>query len=724
MRKTSTTSTPLAPPAGLGAKPSRWGVLGAGTALVIAVWVAYANSLSAPFEFDDFMAITQNPTIRHLGRLGEVLSSPDFATGAAGRPVVSLSLAINYAIGGDDVTGYHVANTLIHAAACLLLFGIVRRTLLRPLLRDRFGAAALPLALAVALLWGLHPLLTESVTFVIQRSESLMGLIYLLTLYCFIRGVDSSAPRRWQVLAVVSCLVGMATKEVMVSAPLMLLLYDRTFVAGSFRAAGRERWKMYVGMAAAWGLLAYLMAASHLRGGAASAAKGVTSWDYALTQCRAIVMYLRLVFWPSPLVVDYGMVVVRSLGEVWVQGVLLVGLVAGTFMAMRRRPAVGFLGFWFFAILAPSSSVVPLITQTMAEHRMYLPLAAVITLIVLGGYAWIGKRSLPVWLALAALAGGLTVLRNRDYLSQVTLWTGTVAELPDNPRAQSSLGCALAFAGRPDEALVHLAEAVRLKPDFPEAQYNLGNFLFRQFRPAEALAPCEAAVRLRPTYFEAHFVLGGVLLQLGRTDEALKAFETTLQMRPNYVEARQILAETLARLGRTQEALEQFEAALRLRPGDVALHLAEGNALAQLQRWTEALPHFAAAVQLQPDSAAAQSALGGTLGRLGRAAEALEHFQAAAQLDPDSVAAHYNLGNALFQLRRFPEAAESYGAAVRLRPGFAEAHNNLGNAWLQLGRLEEAQTQYEEALRLNPDFAPARHNLERLQARRTGASAR
>jgi tetratricopeptide (TPR) repeat protein len=699
-------------------------LIGAGLAIVLAVGVVYANTLSAPFEFDDFLAITQNPTIRHLERLGDVLSSPVFATGAAGRPMVSLSLAINYALGGTNVTGYHVVNTLIHAAACLLLFGIVRRTLLRPLLRDRFGAAALPLALAVALLWGLHPLLTESVTFVIQRSESLMGLFYLLTLYCFIRSVDSPAPRRWQIAAVVACLVGMATKEVMVSAPLMVLLYDRTFVAGSFRSAWRERWPMYAGLAATWGLLAYLMAASHLRGGAASAAKGVTSWDYALTQCRAIVMYLRLVFWPSPLVVDYGMTVVRSLADVWLQGVLLVGLVAGTFLALVRRPVVGFLGFWFFAILAPSSSVVPLITQTMAEHRMYLSLAAVITLVVLGGYVWLGRRSFPVWLVLAVVAGGLTVHRNRDYLTQVALWTGAVAELPENPRAQSSLGCALAFAGRPDEALVHLAEAVRLKPDFPEAQYNLGNFLFRQFRPAEALAPCEAAVRLRPAYFEARFVLGGVLVQLGRTDEALREFEATLQIRPNYVEARQTLAETLAKLGRTPEALEQFEAALRLRPDDAALHEAAGNELARLQRWAEALPHYAAAVQLRPDSAAAQAALGRTLGRLGRVAEALEPLQAVAQLDPESVAAHYNLGNTLFALHRFAEAAASYGAAARLRPEFPEAHNNLGNALVQLGRLEEAQAQYEEALRLNPGFSSARNNLARLQAQRAGGTSR
>jgi len=666
----------------------RWGIPLAGAVIVLAVWAVYANSFSAPFVFDDFLAITQNPTIRDLGKMGDVLSSPLYATGAAGRPVVSLSLAINYAIGGNEVRSYHVANTLIHALAALLLFGVVRHTLRRPVLRDRFGAAALPLAFAVAVLWAVHPLLTESVTFVIQRSESLMGLFYLLTLYGFIRAVDSPVPLRWEIVPVVACLLGMATKEVMVSAPLMVLIYDRCFVAGTFRAACQARWKMYVAMAATWLLLAYLVAGSHQRGG--SFGGGVSSWDYLLTQCDAIVMYLKLGFWPKPLVVDYGMTIVHRLADVWLQAVLLVALTVGTFVALHRRLAAGFAGFWFFAILAPSSSVVPLITQTMAEHRMYLPLAAVITLVVVGGYRWLGRRSLPVWLVLAVVAGGATAARNRDYESNVKLWSVTVAELPGNPRAQSSLGCALAVEGRNDEALVHLAEAVRLKPDYAETRYNLGNFLFRAYRPAEALEHLEEAVRLRPSYFEAHFVLAGVLVQLRRPEEALEHFAATLKVRPDYFEARQMYADTLAEEGKTAEALPQYELALRQRPDNAALH--EG--------------------------------VGAALGRAGSVEEAAGHFATAVRLDPESLAAHFNLGNALFALRRFAEAAEQYEAVVRLRPEFAEAHNNLANTLMQLGRLEEAKAQYEETLRLKPDYTPARNNLARLEAIRAGRTPR
>ena len=676
--------TPPARPAGTAGERANWGVLLAGSVIVLATWAAYANSFAAPFVFDDVKSITQNPTIRHLWPLSDVLSPPNFVTGAAGRPIVNLSLAVNYALGGFNVTGYHVLNTAIHALAGLVLFGIVRRTLRRPLLLERFGTAALPLALAVALVWVLHPLQTESVTCVVQRTESLMGLFYLLTLYGFIRSVESPAPRRWEIGTVVVCLVGMATKEVMVSVPVLVLLYDRTFVAGNFRAAWQLRWRLYLALAGTWLLLAWLMARSSQRGGLVGFGLGISAWDYALTQCRAILLYLQLAFWPSPLVVDYGAVVVRRVGEAWLQGLLLLALVAATFVALRRRPVLGFLGFWFFAILAPSSSFVPLATQTIAEHRMYLPLAAVVVGVVLGAYRWLRKVSLPVWLAVAAGAGWLTGVRNEDYRDALTLWSDAVAKQPGNSRAQLNLASALADAGRLEDARARAAEAVRLFPKHAEAHYSLGNILLRLDRPAEAAAADETAVRLRPDLVEAHYMLGTALVRLGRTEEAVAHLETALRLRPDFADVEHTLAGTLAMAGRTTEALEHYEAALRLQPDNPGLHVEMGN----------------------------------ILGRTGRTDEAIRHFQAAAQLDPDSMAVHYNLGNALFQAHRPAEAAEQYTTVVRLQPDFAEAHNNLGNALAQLGRIDEAQTHYEETLRLKPDFAPARHNLDRLQALR------
>jgi hypothetical protein len=264
---------------------------------------AYLGTLSVPFIFDDGEAITGNPTLRHLatalGTGGEATVST-----ASGRPVLNLTFALNYALGRYDPSGYHAMNIAIHVLAGLALFGLVRRTLKQPVMSARFGSDSAALALAIALIWTLHPLQTESVTYVSQRAESLMGLFYFLTLYGFVRGteaegssstVDGSLGSKggaapgflqkagvWYAVSIVACFLGAATKEVMVTAPLIVLLYDRTFIAGSFKDALRRRPWIYAGLAASWGLLACLIASTGgNRGGSIGFGISVPWWKYA-----------------------------------------------------------------------------------------------------------------------------------------------------------------------------------------------------------------------------------------------------------------------------------------------------------------------------------------------------------------------------------------------------------------------------------------------------------
>ena len=324
---------------------SRGAVWLAVACLVGAILAAYHNSFSGPFVFDDGPAVLGNPTIRHLSALGSVLSPPrEGGQTVGGRPVVNLSLAVNYALGGAGVRGYHVFNLIVHLLGALTLFGIAWRTLLQPALRERYGYSATPLALAVALLWAVHPLLTESVTYVIQRAESLMGLCYLLTLYCFIRGAVGTGRRGnvWLLLAVGVCALGMATKEVMVSAPLLVLLYDRTFVAGSWRGAWAKRRLFYLSLGATWLLLGWLVLGTEHRGGTAGLGMGDSAWTYALTQTRAIARYLQLVLWPHPLVFDYGTDEIERLADALPFALVVALPLAGTAVALWRWPVSGF----------------------------------------------------------------------------------------------------------------------------------------------------------------------------------------------------------------------------------------------------------------------------------------------------------------------------------------------------------------------------------------------
>ena len=551
--------------AGAGSSSYRRSTILGGMIIVLAALAAYHNCFTVPFLLDDLRSIMENPSIRHLWPLRGPLSPPSKLM-VEGRPVVNLTLAVNYALGGVTPWGYHALNLAIHILAGLTLFGVVRRTLLRPGLCDRFGTAANRLALAIAVIWTVHPLQTEAVTYVSQRAESLMGLFYLLTMYCFIRGAESAKPVKWYALSVTACLLGMGTKEVMVSAPLMVLLYDWMFVEGSFREAWTQRWRLYVGLAGTWALLVYLVANASSRGGSAGFGTEMSWWPYALTQSRAVVHYLKLSVWPYPLVFDYGTATVKHLGQAPPYALVLAALVAGTVIALCRRQAIGFLGVWFFAILAPSSSVVPVVTQTMAEHRMYLSLAAVVTLGVLAINALLGRHSAAVFLALALGFGFLTAQRNEDYRTELSIWNDTVAKRPDNARAHNNLGLALQQAGRTREAVEHYEQALQIKPDYADAHYNLGIVFFREGKLSDAIGHFEQALRISPDYAKAHYNLGIVFLQGGKLGDAIGHFEEALRIDPDYAKAHANLGTALARAGKNEEAAAQFEQALRINP--------------------------------------------------------------------------------------------------------------------------------------------------------------
>jgi tetratricopeptide (TPR) repeat protein len=567
-------------------------VLLAGGMVVLAALAVYLNSFSGPFIFDDVWSIETNPTIHHLG---SALSPPP-DKGVGGRPLLNLTYALNYTLGGLDVWGYHALNLLIHILAGLALFGVMRRTLLRPVLSGRFGPEAVPLAMLVAVIWTVHPLQTEAVTYISQRAESLMGLFYLLTLYCFIRGTESrsqepgvrsqekesgfrplaSAPPvlrglgegGWPLASVLSCLLGAMSKEVIATAPVMVLLYDRTFVAGSFREAWRLRWRYYLGLAVTWLLLACLMKGLSQR--SVRFDQGVTCWSYALTSCRSVVLYFKLALWPRPLVFIHDPNVIRHATEALPYALVLAGLLAGTAIALWRRPAIGFAGAWLFVILGPTSSIIPLAAQPMAEHRMYLSLAAVISLGVLGLYACLGRRSLIVFVAVALGLGWLGIQRNQDYRSRLAIWSDTVEKNPDSASARYSLGNAMAQIPSLRSAAVSEYEAaLRLKPDYLEARINLADALSKiPGRVPEAIAQYETVLQSRPDDLLAHNNLGGIFLGIpGRTSDAIAQYEATLKINPGFADAHFNLSIALLQAsGRLPEAIAHLESALRLRP--------------------------------------------------------------------------------------------------------------------------------------------------------------
>ena len=642
-------------------RSSRASVTLASLAIVAFILLAYANSFQVPFLFDDAPAILENPAVRPPHPTADL---PDAGASSGettrGRPVVRLSLAVNFRLTGEKVGSYHVVNLVIHGLAALTLLGVLRRTLARQwrvALEDPGrGSTVTWLAAAVAALWALHPLQTEAVTYVVQRAESLMALFYLLTLYAFLRAADAARPLPWLAGSVVWCALGMATKEVMVSAPLTILLYDRALVGGTFREAWRRRWKYHLALATTWVILAGLVLSTEGRGGTAGFATLVTPWQYLLTQCRAIGQYLRLAVWPHPLVFDYGTAVVHDPADVFFPAAGLLMLATVVLWALWRRAIWGLAGFWFFAILAPSSSIVPIASQTMAEHRMYLPLVAVIAAGVLMLHRTLGRRSLVLCGLLIVAGGILTWRRNADYRSEEVLWADTVAKHPTNARAHHNLGRASLNAGRVEEAMTHFQTALRLQPRAAETHYNLGVCLARRGRTAEAITSYQAALALEPRNAEAHNNLGNALLKLGRVAEARAHYEEAVRSRPGLAEPHSNLGNVLLQLGHPEPALRQCAEALRLNPNYAEAHYNAGNACAELHRLPEARSHYEAALATRPDYAMAHNNLANVLLEFDQLPDALAHYQTALRLDSAYLEPCRNLALLLMHLGRHAEA--------------------------------------------------------------------
>jgi tetratricopeptide (TPR) repeat protein len=677
---------------------ARWGTFLAGGIIVLAALAAYYNSFTGPFIFDDQVAITDNPTIKQFG---SAFSPPPEGT-MVGRPLLNLTFALNYALSGMDVWSYHAGNLLIHALAGLTLFGIVRRTL-----KCGRGEGTPPtvLALAVAVIWVVHPLQTEAVTYVSQRAESLMGLFYLLTLYCFVRGVkrsQASGLRRqekqsglpvlrslgeggWPLTSICCCLLGAMCKETIVTAPVMVLLYDRTFVTGSFRESWQRRWRYYLGLASIW-LLFFARLRFGFQGQGIGFALGVTWWNYALTSCRSILLYLKLAIWPHPLILDYGSHVIYQAVAGLPYVLALAALAVAAAIAFWRRPAVGFVGAWFFVILAPTSSIIPVAGQPIAEHRVYLSLAAVILLVVLGLYHLMGRRSLVLLAALAVGLGLLSVKRNQDYRSALSICQDTIAKCPGNARVYCGLGDALADLGQTEDSIAAYENALRISPDFADAHANLGAILMDiPGRLPEAIDQFRLAVRSKPDHVKAHFYLGLVWSNTpGRLADGIAEFQEALRIKPDSADINYALGISLLKMpGRLLDAIAHFEAALRIKPDMAEAHYGLGMAFLEV-----------------PD----------------RLPDAIAEFEKTLQLNPDFAVVHDNLATALMQTPgRLPEAISEFETALRINPGYARAHANLGVALAKAGRWPEAIAQFEAAIKIDPATPGARENLKTAQ---------
>lgn len=646
--------------------------------LVLAIWAAYAPGLGAPFIMDDASSVTANRSLRSLWPLGPVLFyGHDEGRTVDGRPLLNLSLAVNRAVTGTSAPGFRAVNILIHCANALLVLALIRHLLARPAVPAAVRERAGEIALTASLLWALHPLGTGAVTYVIQRAESLGAVLILATVLVCVRGVlaADAGRRTWTLPLVVllSVLAGTA-KETSVAIPFVTVLIDRALLAGSWRGTLRH-WPWHLAAAASWPSVALMLTA--LGGRGSSAGLGSASpWLYLLTQARAIWLYLARIVWPQGLVFDYGDFLSAGLAESGGWLVLTAAVFAGVAYGYATFP-VAFLGpLLFFVLLGPTSSLMPVKTQTIAEHRVYLATAALI--VPACAAAWLvardrlslSPRFCGCAAAAIALALGLaTAARNREFVEPAILWRKAVAAEPRNERALINLAAQL--IGKKDPT--SLAEAERLL----------------------------ALVAETGRYPKAYAVnVGSLAKAQGRYPEALAAIDAVLELTPDDPTARADRGYVLWKLGRFPEALADLDRAVTSDEWIAPAWLNRGNVLLDLGRRAEAERSFARAVAVDPNSAKAWDHLGVARQARGDRAAALDAFQRAIALDATAAAALYNRGTLHAAMGREDAAIADFTAAVTADPTCRDAHYNRAVLLLRAGRTAEARTDIAAFVRL------------------------
>jgi tetratricopeptide (TPR) repeat protein len=434
----------------------------------------------------------------------------------------------------------------------------------------------------------------------------------------------------------------MACKEVMVTAPVVILLFERTFVSGSFLKALRKSWPLYLALALGWLVLLALnfnaprsrTAGFHLK---------VPPHVWWFTQAQVLWMYLKLVVWPWPLVIHYAPDYLDTLSAAWpwLLGAIVLAI-ACTFLFWRRY-AAGFVGIAVLAVLSPTL-VVPIVTEVAAERRMYLPLSAITALAVIGVYwlvqAWQARasrgpgrgtlgQSATIKAAVIGAAAVAVVLGLVSYArvavmrDPVRLWSEAALYEPNDSLAHTNLGMELFRVNRVQDAIEQYREALRLNPGEPTALVNLAVALVVVGRPQDAIAPCEEAIRSHSDYAKAHSTLGVALAETGKPEAARDEYLEAIRLNPDDAETHCNLGLLLAGAGKPQEAIKQYQESLRLRPNYPKARYSLGVALMETGQVAEAVEQFVFTLRLKPDYVEAGANLAVAYAQLNRTPKAI-----------------------------------------------------------------------------------------------------
>jgi tetratricopeptide (TPR) repeat protein len=714
-------------------------------------FLIYFNTFDAPFVFDDIKTITENSSIRI--QEFTVSNIIDAVSGLSKKRIFpELSFALNYYFGHYNPAGYHLVNIIIHIINGILLFFFLKLTFIISKPQGSFRPQS-PfshiywISFFATLIWLVHPLQTQSVTYTVQRTNSMAATFFLLSLLLYAKGRisqfkaledspvgEDKATRKkrlgnnylWFLGCVLSGILALGSKQNAATLPVMIFFYEWYFFQDLSPKWFKSSHKYIIAVAVLFGIVAFLYLGSNplekinkLRDFSHGE---FTLAERALTQTRVVVYYLSLIFFPHPsrLNLDYDFPLSHSLFNpttTLLSLILIIGLIALAVYLAKRERLISFCILWFFGNLVIESSIIPL--AIIFEHRTYLPSMMVCLVPVLLGDRFVKINWLKIGLACVVIVvfSFWTFQRNQVWKNEFSLWSDVVKKSPNKARPNLNLGIILSKLGKTDAALTYLKKALLINPNDSVAHNNLGVVLAKKGQLKEAINHFRMALKTNNRYAEAQFNLGAALAQQGKTDEAVDRFYQALRLNPDYADPHNNLGGIFAQQGQNEKAIVHYSAALRLNPQLVQAHNNLGIALMQEGKFADAINHFRKALQIQPDFELAENNLKRALAIQQELEAEISGLQELLQDTPDNVELNFQLGNLYFRKGDRHQAIQQYKKALRLNKKFVPAINNLALVTAANQEYYKALTIFLDVLNYHPDDAETHYNIACMYAR-------
>jgi Tfp pilus assembly protein PilF len=552
----------------------------------------YSNTLHSPFVFDDGPSITRNPTIKSLENFfGNSIGYEKYPT----RFIGYLSFALNYAVGSFDPLGYHIVNLTVHIINSLLVYFFVLITFSTPFMKKSLSeATARSVSLISGIIFLVHPVQTEAVTFVVQRLTSLTTTFFLLSMFYYVKGRllfnDRQTHSRHKFLfnfsfSLLFCVLAMKTKEISFTLPIVLIIYELFFFDGPYRIRAFLLLPFFftlfiipislINVRAPIGeVLTDISAVSRLQ-------TNISRGDYFLTQLSVIVTYIRLLFLPINQNLDYDYPIYRSLFQPRVffcatSLIFLFGISLWLYHRSRRAASaelrvISFGIIWFFITLSVESSLIP-IMDVIFEHRIYLPSVGAFVALAMAASLIYRKwnRTICIWalIIVTAVLSMATYKRNFIWRDDLVLWSDNVKKSPSKARPHYNMGNSYLLRGLTDKAIQEFWNVIEIDPRYPDAYLSLGVAYALTGAEEKSMAALHKAMQLNPADSEPYYNLGLLYSNKGLEHLAIEQYQKALLLNPKSVNARNNLGIALAESGRIDDAIGVFQQGLALLPED------------------------------------------------------------------------------------------------------------------------------------------------------------